>query len=308
MSAYQRISHKSKLLLLGSCFSDEIGKKLQENGFVTTVNPGGTIFHPLALSKLLFWALADQYRPLRIHQRDDVFLSWDLSGTFYAMSEQALNQKFEALYLDLRGALQKSSHLLLTFGSSWAYTLCADNDIVANCHKAPPSKFQKTLSQTGILSATWIKLLVQLRAFNPSLQIVFTLSPVRHLKEGLVGNNRSKARLILLLEELTELPNCTYFEAYELVLDQLRDYAYYKDDGAHPNQKATAAVWEAFKTQFLDESSLAILDEWQELQQRSAHRLLYPESQAAQQFQKAIAADELAFFKKYPDFRPPTLF
>ena len=92
-----------------------------------------------------------------------------------------------------------------------------------------------------------------------------------------------------------------------MVLDQLRDYAYFKEDGAHPNQKATAVVWEAFKTQFLDESSLAIIGEWQELQQRSAHQLLYPESQAAQQFQKAIAADELAFIKKYPDFQPPTL-
>lgn len=308
MNAHQRISHKSKLLLLGSCFSDEIGGKLQENGFVAKVNPGGTIFHPLALSKLLFWALADQYQPLRIHQRHDVYLSWDLSGTFYAMSEQELNQKIEALYLDLRGALQKSSHLLLTFGSSWAYTLCTDNDIVANCHKAPSTYFQKALSQTDTLRATWLKLLAELKTFNPSLQIVFTLSPVRHLKDGLVGNNRSKARLIILLEELAELPNCTYFEAYELVLDQLRDYAYYKDDGAHPNQKATAAVWEAFKTQFLDESSLPIIGEWQELQQRSAHQLLYPESQAAQQFKKAIAADELAFFKKYPDFRPPTLF
>lgn len=308
MSAYQRISHKSKLLLLGSCFSDDIGRKLQENGFDAKVNPGGTIFHPLALSKLLFWALSDQYQPLRNHQRDDVFLSWDLSGTFYAMSEQGLNQKFEALYLDLRGALQKSSHLLLTFGSSWAYTLCADHELVANCHKAPSSQFQKALSNTDTLRATWKKLIDEIRTFNPSLQIVFTLSPVRHLKDGLVGNNRSKARLILLLEELTELPNCTYFEAYELVLDQLRDYAYFKEDGAHPNQKATAAVWEAFKTQLLDRATLSIIGEWQELQQRSAHQLLYPESQAAQQFQKAIAADELAFIKKYPDFRPPTLF
>lgn len=301
------ISHKSKLLLLGSCFSEEIGKKLQENGFVAKVNPGGTIFHPLALSKLLFWALSDQFKPLRTYRRDDVYLSWDLSGTFYAMSEQELHQKYEALYLELRLALQGSSHLLITFGSSWAYTLSADNDIVANCHKAPSSQFQKTLSQTEILSATWIKLLVELRAFNPSLQIVFTLSPVRHIKEGLVGNNRSKARLILLLEELAELPNCTYFEAYELVLDELRDYAYFKDDGAHPNQKATAVVWEAFKTQLLDASAMTILREWQDLQQRNAHQLLYPESQAAQKLKQAITADQLAFFKKNPDFQPPTL-
>ncbi|MFM8964175.1 MAG: GSCFA domain-containing protein [Sphingomonadales bacterium] len=308
MSADQRISHNSKLLLLGSCFSDEIGKKLQENGFLAEVNPGGTIFHPLALSKLLLWALSDQYQPLRIFRRNDVYLSWDLSGTFFTMSEVDLHLKFEALYNQMRTALQSSSHLFITFGSSWAFTLKADHQIVANCHKASSSQFNKELTALDVLLADWQALLLQLQTFNPKLQVVFTVSPVRHLKDGLIANNRSKARLLLLTEDLSQFANCSYLEAYELVLDELRDYAFYKEDGAHPNQKATQAVWELLQERILSLEALKVLEEWEGLQKRSAHRILYPESAAAKKLVQTLAEEEASFFSRYPDFQRPNHF
>lgn len=306
MNKLKPISLGQPVTLIGSCFSDEIGSLLQANGFNVSVNLGGTLFHPLAISNLLNWALNEQFTPLRTHQRNDIFLSWDVAGTFYAMSEEALLEKSRLLYQDLRAQLQQSSHLLLTFGSSWAYALNTDQRIVANCHKAPKSNFIKAITDLQELQKQWLDLLEQLKRFNPNLQVIFTISPVRHLKDGLVENNRSKARLHLLVETLCEVANCFYFEAYELVTDQLRDYIYFKEDGAHPNQKAIAVVWEHFQQRFLEASTRTILEEWGALQKSKAHHILYPESKEAKELQVVLEKRTADFFRKYPDFQDST--
>jgi len=270
------------------------------------VNPGGTIFHPLAISKLLRWALNDQFVPLRMYQRKDIFLSWDLSGSFYAMSEEAFLEKSKLLYEKLRTSLQKSSHLLLTFGTTWAYTLGADQKIVANCHKASKSYFEKSLTELEELQTTWLSLIAQLQRFNPGLQVILTISPVRHLSDGLVENNRSKARLHLLVEELAKTSKCCYFEAFEIVTDQLRDYAFFKEDGAHPNQKAIRVVWAHFQQRFFEAKTITILEEWGSLQKSKAHQILYPESIEARQLQVTLQKQTADFFKKHPDFLDST--
>jgi hypothetical protein len=307
MNSLSPLCFAQPITLIGSCFSDEIGCLLQANGFEVSINPGGTLFHPLAISKLIRWALNEQFTPLRTYQRNDIFLSWDLSGTYYAMSEEALLEKTRLLHQELRTQLQKSSHLLLTFGSSWSYTLNSDHQLVANCHKAPKSNFTKEITELGQLQTQWHDLLEELKQFNTNLQVVLTISPVRHLKDGLVENNRSKARLHLLVEALCEKANCCYFEAYELVTDQLRDYTFFKEDGAHPNQKAIAVVWEHFQQRFLEASTRTVLEEWAALQKSKAHHILYPESREALQLQLALEKRTADFFRKYPDFRDSTL-
>lgn len=307
MNKLKPICFGQPITLIGSCFSDEIGRLLQANGFNVSINPGGTLFHPLAISKLIRWALNEQFTPLRTYQRNDIFLSWDLSGTFYAMSEEALLEKTRLLHQELRAQLQKSSHLLLTFGSAWAYTLSSDQQLVANCHKATKSNFNKEITALEQLQTQWLDLLEELKHFNPNLQVVLTISPVRHLKDGLVENNRSKARLHLLVETLCEKANCFYFEAFELVTDQLRDYIYFKEDGAHPNQKAIDVVWAHFQQSFMEASTRTILEEWGALQKSKAHHILYPESREAQQLQEVLEKRTTAFFRKYPDFQDSTL-
>ncbi len=305
MSHRQELTHEQPLLLIGSCFSEEIGSLLQTNGFQCLVNPGGTIFHPLALAKILEWAL-DEPKPLRTHVREDIHLSWDLSGTFYALSEPAFEEKTKILHQDIRHYLQHASHLLITFGTAWAYELKSDGHIVANCHKQPASEFDKKLTDLDDLQHTWEQLLAELKAFNPHLELIFTVSPVRHLKDGIVANTRSKARLHLLTEKLCERANCTYFEAYEIVQDQLRDYSYFKEDGAHPNSKAIAAVWHIFQERFIDNATKQSIEEWTALQQLKAHRVLYPESREAQKLKRQILEKEAAFFNKYPQFKDST--
>jgi hypothetical protein len=305
MSAAPLFDHRQPKLLMGSCFSDEIGSLLQQNGFDCLVNPGGTLFHPLAIARLLNWAL-DEPTPLRTLQRQDVFLSWDLSGTFYALSEDALTTKVADLHAALQYYLKQSSHLVLTFGTAWAYYLNADQQLVANCHKAPSNSFAKVLSDLRQLQDEWTLLVQRLARFNPDLALVFTISPVRHAKDGLIENNRSKARLHLLIETLCALPMCTYFAAYELVLDELRDYSFFKADGVHPNQKAVAAVWQLFAQQMFDPATKALVEEWEALQKSKAHRILYPESREGQQLKRFLLEKESAFFNKYPQFKGST--
>jgi hypothetical protein len=307
MNKLKPICFGQPITLIGSCFSDEIGRLLQANGFKVSINPGGTLFHPLAIANLLNWALHEQFTPLRTHQRNDIFLSWDLSGTFYAMSEEAFLEKSRLLYQDLRAQLQKSSHLLLTFGTTWGYTLCSNQQLVANCHKAPKTSFWKELTDLQLLQTQWLHLLKQLKQFNPNLQVILTISPVRHLKDGLVENNRSKARLHLLAEYLCEVADCFYFEAFELVTDLLRDYIYFKEDGAHPNQKAIHVVWEHFQQRFMEASTRTILEEWGALQKSKAHHILYPESKEAKELQVVLEKRTADFFRKYPDFQDSTL-
>lgn len=308
MSSAHNLQHDAEILLMGSCFSDEIGKLLSTHGFEVTVNPGGTLFHPLALAKLLKWALAEQYEPLRVHQREDIFLSWDLSGTFYALSEAEFDMKCQQLHTDLRESLLKITHLIITFGSSWAYLLKQDNEIAANCHKAPKHLFSKELSNIDDMLHCWKRLLNEIKQVNPAIQIILTVSPVKHLKDGLIENNRSKARLHLLTEQLCTLKQCTYFEAFEIVTDQLRDYIYYKEDGAHPNQKAVLEVWNIFVSRYMTASAKQCLMEWDEIQKLKAHRILYPESKEALRYQENSKQKFEAFKAMYPDFRLPTLF
>jgi hypothetical protein len=305
MRAAPLFDHHQPKLLMGSCFSDEIGSLLQQNGFDCLVNPGGTLFHPLAIARLLNWAL-DEPTPLRTLLRQDVLLSWDLSGTFYALSDAEFKEKVTALHESLQYYLMQSSHLILTFGTAWAYYLKADQQVVANCHKAPSNSFTKVLSDLSQLQDEWTILVQRLARFNPDLALVFTVSPVRHLKDGWVENNRSKARLHLLLETLCGLPKCSYFAAYELVLDELRDYSFFKADGMHPNQKAIAAVWQLFAQQMFEPATKALVEEWEALQKSKAHRILYPESREGQQLKRNLLEKESAFFKMYPQFKGST--
>jgi hypothetical protein len=301
------ISHHDKIVLLGSCFSDQIGSKFAANGFRSLVNPGGTIFHPLAILHLIQWAMDPNFKPLRVYQHQDIYFSWDLSGTFSAMSESELHQKSAVLHQELHEELKTSKFLFLTFGTSWGYELCTDGWLVANCHKAPQTMFEKKMADVSMMTASWEELIKKIRQFNPALELIFTISPVRHLKEGLIENNRSKARLHLLIEHITALQNCSYLASYELVLDELRDYKFFKVDKAHPNEEAINEVWNLVKQELISVESIQIIEKWNEIQRLKAHEILYPESMSAKRLQENIIQKEEEFIKMYPAFLLPTL-
>ncbi len=302
--SYPTLAHGDSFVFLGSCFSDELGQIIRSNGFESLVNPGGTIFHPLAIAKLIQWSF-DESISFRILQQEDIFFVWELSGTVFGMSLDELNKKMEKLRLELRVFLRTSTHLFVTFGSAWAYRLRSDGEIVANCHKQNSHLFQKENSQVTEIVSTWKSVLSLLKKENSSLNVFFTVSPVRHIKDGYIENNRSKARLLMAVEELQQEKGVFYFPAYEFVLDDLRDYRYFKSDGTHPSQEAVLELWDFFQSSFFTEETIDLLLQWQQIRRAEQHKILYPKSQAARKHMETTMKRKAQFLAAHPLFHLP---
>jgi len=226
-----------RVALMGSCFSDRIGQKLRYFGFDVLINPFGTLFHPMAIAKLLD---LDGKTPLRTTQNNGTWLAFEAHSDVSAKSEGALHKVFEEKRAKLEQYLFQSNLLIITFGSAWGYYL--NEEIVANCHRTPNSKFEKRLTDLETMQAEWQRLLKRLREKYPNLDVLFTVSPVRHTKDGFIENQRSKARLIELVHTL----DAAYFPSYELQMDDLRDYRFYESDMIHPNCQAVDYIFQHF--------------------------------------------------------------
>jgi hypothetical protein len=243
-----RLHHKSKSMLVGSCFSENIGTKLERYRFDVKINSHGIVFNPdSVLTALKEVVLNQPYHQEQLHHNGSHYVSLNHHGRFnHADAEQAIthiNQDLEVFHHHLK----QCDVLLVTFGSAWAYQWKEDSRIVANCHKIPQKQFEKKLLKHDEIIASWSEFLKELTTFNPKLQIVFSISPVRYWRDGVVENQLSKAQLILAVHELVKQFNHVhYFPAYELVMDDLRDYRFFKEDMLHPNDMATDYVWGKF--------------------------------------------------------------
>lgn len=301
---YPTFAHSDSFVFLGSCFSDELGQIIRSNGFESLVNPGGTIFHPFAIAKIIHWCF-DESISFRILQQEDIFFAWELSGTVFGMSPDELNKKMEKLRLELKSFLRKATHLFVTFGSAWAYRLRSDGEIVANCHKQNSQLFQKENSQVAEIVTSWKSVLSLLKKENTTLNVFFTVSPVRHIKDGYIENNRSKARLLMAVEELQAESDVYYFPAYEFVLDDLRDYRYFKSDGTHPSTEAVSKLWDFFQSSFFREETIELIVSWQQIRQAEQHKILYPKSQAARKHMENTMKRKAQFLAAHPTFFLP---
>jgi hypothetical protein len=272
--------HGDKITLLGSCFAAEMAEQFTENGFEVLSNPFGTLFHPVPIARLIRETIAGTGEE-RIFQRDDVFLSWDAAGEIYGLEETGIRSELQVRREQLRTYLHQSKYLFITLGSSFGYRHVETGDIVANCHKMPQSTFVKELTAAELLKTTWCETLELLKTFNPVLEVVFTVSPVRHFKDGLIGNNRSKSRLFGLIEALETSASALYFPAYEIVMDELRDYRFYNADGIHPNEMAVSYVWQRFEKTFFSAETQQLCAEVRDLRKLYQHRVLHAKSHAA---------------------------
>lgn len=273
-----KIEHGKQLLFLGSCFSDELAAKAKYTGFSVDSNPFGTIFHPLALSRFILETLADSEINERIIEREDLCFSWDANSTFFGTSEIEINKKLFITRQNWRIFLSSADFLFVTFGTAWGYVKNDTKELVANCHKFPSIEFEKVLTeQTEIISA-WQKVLTRLKKLNPALKVVFTVSPVRHSKDGLIANNQSKSILIDSLRQLIKNNTCFYFPSYEIVIDELRDYRFFKTDRVHPNDEAIQYIWERFGEVFFSQETMQINREVIKLRLEEAHKSIFPES------------------------------
>ncbi len=299
----ERIRYPQKILLSGSCFTEHIGNQLIDMKFDALQNPNGILFDPLSVANSLISYLEPViYKPEDLFYHNELWQSWDHHGIFSNTNQPAALDKINQSQAVAHGFLKQADWLIVTLGSAFTYTLKENNRSVANCHRAPANWFTKRLLPVENMLAVLDEALHRLFEFNPKLQIIFTISPVRHIRDGVIENNRSKARLIEVAHQLVDKFNHTYyFPAYELVIDVLRDYRFYDKDLVHPNYTATKFVLENFMQYYMSPESVQLAEEIRKLQLARKHRAQHPDTDAHKRFLNEQFAKTLELAKRFPE-------
>lgn len=285
------ITHRSSLLAIGSCFVENIGGLLKDYRFNININPFGIIFNPHSIAKILSNALDDKLNfNTDFIERDGVFYGYDFHSKFNGKSKKALLTKINSTNKKTSQSLLRANVLMLTFGTAWVYKQKTSTQVVANCHKVPQQHFTKELLDVEHLKKIYTTLFKDILSRNPTLKIILTVSPVRHLKDGFVENNQSKSVLLLLCNYLVDaFPyQIFYFPAYEIVMDDLRDYRFYNEDLIHPNQQAINYIFEKFTSAFFNENAKEILPKIKQLNALKCHQFLNANEQQIKQHQTKI--------------------
>ena len=302
------IRYTDRILLMGSCFTEHIGDALAAMKFRTLRNPNGILFSPDAVCRAI-----DSYLDDRGNGEPELFLleevwhSWQHHSRFSHTDRDTSVAGIHASRKKAHDFLREAEWLILTFGSSFFYSLTPDaagglpGTPVANCHRAPASWFSRRMLEIVEITELLEHCLLRLREVNPACNVLFTISPVRHIRDGVVDNNRSKARLIEAVHALVARhPNCFYFPAYELVVDVLRDYRFYDIDLVHPNYAATEFVMEQFMAACVDSETREILQRLKPLVLARKHRPLHPGTRAQARFMETNLEKALALQEQYP--------
>ena len=299
----QRISYQDPVFLIGSCFTEHIGNKLQELKFTVCQNPHGILFDPISVCQsLVSYIEAKQYGPGDLFFYNELWQSWGHHSRFSGIDQEQVLKHINNSQQQATEFLKTAKWLIITLGSSYSYRLVQEGEKpVANCHRAPAQWFRKHLCAIDETVAALDNTLHRLFHLNPELQIIFTVSPVRHLRDGVVENNRSKARLLEAVHHLVgKFNRLHYFPAYELVIDVLRDYRFYDIDLAHPNYQATSYVLEQFKTHYIQPDAQQLMDRIQQLMIARRHIAMQPETQAHKQFLASFAAKTRELGEQFP--------
>ncbi len=282
------ITEKQSLLWIGSCFAETMGARLQEAKFPVLVNPYGIVFNPLSIFKQIQDTLTLQVpQENKYLCHEAIWYHYDYHSELCAFQKTELTAQITNLQATTKTHLLNCDYLVITFGTAWVYQLNADQQYVTNCHKQAGHFFSKHLLEVEAIKREFTQMYQSLRKLRSNLKILLTLSPVRHLKDTLALNSVSKAVLRLAIHQLCEtLEDVFYFPAYELVLDDLRDYRFFEEDMLHPNSQAQAYIWEKFQAACLSSSAKNWLKSWTDINKALAHRPFNPESAAHQQFLK----------------------
>jgi len=280
------ITYNDKLLLVGSCFTEHIGNYLNEVKFRVLQNPNGILFDPISVCNSIGSYIENkQYTHNDLFYLNEAWHSWQHHSRFSGMDKEVVLANINQSQNAAHSFLKQADWLFITLGSSFVYKLTETGYPVANCHKAPAQTFIKHLSTIDETIIALDTLLYKLFQFNPDIKIMFTISPVRHLRDGVVDNNRSKARLIEAVHHIiNKFEKLYYFPAYEIVIDVLRDYRFFDVDLAHPNYAATQFVLDKFAEACCNEQVRGLMDEIKKLVIARNHKPFNPTSQQHKQF------------------------
>ncbi len=273
-----KIDLKDPVLTLGSCFAQSIGQKFADNKFHIIINPFGSSYHPLSIHKLLLYTALQEYPQKNTFlENHGVYLNYDFHSMFNNIKEVDLQKIISETIGSLHYQLKNCKALILTYGTSWIYERRDTGETVANCHKMPSGLFTKRLTTVEEINESFRRVYKTILSINPGIRLFLTVSPVRHVKDTLELNNVSKSVLRVACHQLCEeFSEVSYFPAYEIMIDDLRDYRFYKDDLIHPTELAEAYIWQKFSATFFNQKTLNFLREWQEISQALAHRPFHP--------------------------------
>lgn len=280
------VSYHDHMLMMGSCFTGNVGKALQDAKFSVLYNPTGILFDPLSVARHLDDLLEKRkYPDSDLFELNEVWSSWHHHSEFSSVDRSEALCKINSAIERGAAMLEKSSWLFITTGTAFYYELSNKGIAVTNCHKAPSSWFDKRLLSVEQICAALGRAIDKLLERNKDINIVFTVSPVRHVRDGVIESNRSKARLIEAAHALTEkYSQAVYFPAYELVIDVLRDYRYYDADLVHPNAIATEHVFRSFCESYMDAATLDMMEEIRKIASAKGHRPQHPGTQQHREF------------------------
>jgi len=286
------IDYDSKLVLLGSCFSDNIGEKLAYFKFNNLVNPFGILFHPIAIENFILNSINEkQFSDKDVFCHNEIWHSFETHSVLSSSSKNELLASINSAVKHSNKQLQEATHIIITLGTSWVYRYIETDTIVANCHKIPQKKFSKELLTINEITESLDATISLIKSLQKDVSIIFTLSPIRHLRNGFIENKLSKAHLLSAIHEVTDPKDkIHYFPSYEIMMDELRDYRFYAEDMIHPNATAIQYIWERFRDTWMSDNAIKIMDEVNSIQKDLTHKPFNPDSKQHAEFLDSIDA------------------
>ena len=282
------IDYNSKMISLGSCFAVNMAEKFDYFKFQNTINPFGIIFNPVSIEKII-----QRVAKQELFTEKDIFFHNDLWNCYEIHSELSHPDKEEflnTLNQILNSTIEQltdSTHILITYGTSWIYRNIESRQIVANCHKVPQKQFTKELLSVEEIQKSIENTIGLIHSINPNAKFIFTVSPVRHIKDGFVENQLSKSHLFTGIHHI--LKEYNYFPSYEIMMDELRDYRFYAEDMLHPNQVAVDYIWQLFRESYIEESIFKTMNLIENIQKSLKHKPFNPNSENHQKFKTQLA-------------------
>lgn len=296
------IDYQSKVLLLGSCFVENIGDKFDYFKFQSFQNPFGILYHAKAIENLILNAINEkEYDDSDVFHHNERWHCFDAHSDLSSSSKEELLHNLNKAVKQTNKQINQSTHIIITLGTAWAYRYIETDTIVANCHKIPQKKFLKQIQSVKTIIESLEAIIELIKSVNPETSILFTVSPVRHIKDGFVENTQSKSHLISAIHQVVEPgKNIHYFPSYEIMMDELRDYRFYSEDMLHPNKTAVDYIWERFQKVWISSESIQTMEEVDTIQKGIGHKAFNPESEQYQEFVQKLEVKKSKLQSQYP--------
>lgn len=297
------IDYNSRIVSIGSCFAVNINEKLEYYKFRNMVNPLGILFHPGAIAKLVDFAVtAREFTEQDVFFHNECWHSFDAHSDLNSLSKEDLLYSLNSQVSLFRDQINQASHVIITLGTAWVYRNIESGMLVANCHKVPQKQFKKELLSIASVKSSLEQIIAQITTANKNCTIIFTVSPVRHIKDGFVENQVSKSHLITAVYDLVNNDNdkIAYFPSYEIMMDELRDYRFYSEDMLHPNKTAIDYIWHKFSQANISEAGLKTIELVDSIQKGLAHRPFNPDSAQHAKFLAHLQDKIIAVRNEFP--------